>query len=186
MSYLPLTVLTSITRNTKTRNYIHFLHSKSGITHLLYQTINFFNQTPYVSLVLKLFVCMCLSRMCHCARKMTQSCSKQSVCVCLCVRACVRQFARPCGELALNSDAMLWPVCCGTWPPLCCVSSTLRGSTIPQPLAHNTHHSNPQTTTEHNLTTPSTTSTQSFNRWKKKTKKTFQSQQPSQTTKYKH
>lgn len=104
---------------------------------------------------------------------------EQTVCV------CVRLFARPCGELALSSDVMLWPARCGTWPPLCSVSSTLRGSTIPQPPAHNTHHSIPQTTTEQNTTTPSTMSTQYFTRKKTlepKLIKHIASQQPSQTT----
>lgn len=118
----------------------------------------------YISLVFKyltVHVCMnvrgCLTTW-HRAKRMTQSWSSQCVCVWL--------FARPCGELALNVDVMLWPACCGTWPPLCTVSSTLRGSTIPQPPTHNTHHSIPQTTTEQNTTTPGTMSTQSFTRRK--------------------
>lgn len=81
--------------------------------------------------------------------------------------ACTRMFARPCGELALSGDVMAWLACCGTWPRLCCVSSALQGSVIPQPPAHNTHHSIPQTTTEQNSTTPGTMSTLSFRRRKK-------------------
>lgn len=98
-----------------------------------------------------------------------------------CIYVCVRALVR-------SGDVMLWPACCGTWPPLYCVSSTLWGSTIPQPPAHNTHYSIPQTTTEQNSTTPGTKSTQSLttrrgkkNTWAK-TNKTFQSQQPSQAT----
>lgn len=72
-----------------------------------------------------------------------------------CIYVCVRALVR-------NGDVMLWPACCGTWPPLYCVSSTLRGSTIPQAPAHNTHYSIPQTTTEQNSTTPGTKSTQSL------------------------
>lgn len=87
-----------------------------------------------------------------------------SVSVSMCERE--RQFTRPCGEPALSVDVMLWPARCGTWPPLCTVSSTLRGSTIPQPPVHNTHHSIPQATTEQNTTTPGSMSTQSFTRRK--------------------
>lgn len=102
----------------------------------------------------------------HHARTMTQSWSCWCLCVSACVRVCGWLFARPCGEPALSVDVMLWPACCGTWPPLCTVSSTLRGSTIPQPPAHNTYHSTPQTTTELNATTPGTMSTRSFTRRK--------------------
>lgn len=86
--------------------------------------------------------------------------------VSLCVQERERLFTRPCGEPALSADVMLWPACCGTWPPLCSVSSTLWGSTIPQPPAHNTYHSIPQTTTELNTTTPGTISSRSFARRK--------------------
>ena len=125
--------------------------------------------------------CMCLRRtcvfkyltvcmsMCVCLpmrHRANDTESEQTVCVYVCV--CVQLFVRPCGELALSSDVMPWPAHCGTWPPLCSVSSTLRGSTIPQPQAHNTHHSIPLTTTEQNTTTPGTMSTQYFTRKKKK------------------
>lgn len=87
----------------------------------------------------------------------------QSMClhvdVCMCA-----VFARTRGELALSGDVMPWLACCGTWPRLCCVSSALQGSVIPQPPAYNTHHSIPQTTTEQNSTTPGTMSTMSFRR----------------------
>lgn len=91
-----------------------------------------------------------------------------SICVRACVCACVfvGLFMRPCWGPALSVDVMLWLACCGTWPPLRTVSSTLWGSAIPQPPAHNTYHSIPQTTTELNTTTPSTISTQSFTRRK--------------------
>lgn len=88
------------------------------------------------------------------------------MCMCMCMCVFVGLFTRPCRGPAQSVDVMLWLACCGTWPPLRTVSSTLWGSAIPQPPVHNTYHSIPQTTTELNTTTPSTISTQSFARRK--------------------
>lgn len=133
----------------------------------------------YLTVCTCMNVCGCLS-MWHRAKRMTQSRSSRCVCVCATVR---EALWRTSSEHWRN--ALAGPLC-GTWPPLCSVSSTLRGSTIPQPPAHNTHHSIPQTTTEQNTTTPGTISTQSFARRKKntwtKTNKTLWTQQHSQTT----
>lgn len=104
--------------------------------------------------VLAACTCMCGCTCVHdfaaiCTSKMTQCWSTRGAYMCVCA-------------LVRSGDVMLWPACCGTWPPLYCVSSTLRGSTIPQAPAHNTHYSIPQTTTEQNSTTPGTKSTQSL------------------------